>query len=235
MSSFRVLVAVLPFLLPAATYAATLDAVNFGHFRSDGRHSTTNFSTITGLLTPNPPYRSFFVFDLDTLAGTVQDATLRLELENYNSFDGSQAIDIFDVATDPADLDSSYDEGSIPGQAIYADCGSGNTYAGFNVVASQVGTIIEIPLNAQGVADIQAQLGNSFAVALVQQEPFSTPNDYIRFSDSEDLSRTHQLVLTIALLEPPGNSPLPEPGTLALLAAELCCCGMSRRRSRLPR
>lgn len=209
-------------LMATSAGAVTLDAVDRGQFRVDGRHSATNKNTLTGFLSPNR-YCAFFVFDLSGLNGTVDDAALRLELENYTSLDASQTFDLFDVSTTAADLGASY-LGPFPdvaGQAIYADLGTGSLYATVTVNSTQVGSILEIPLPSTALADIEASLEGFFAVGLVLGEPFTGTEDFVRFSDEDEL-RTHQLVFTLTEpeSEPPPSSSVPEP------ACPVLCVGL---------
>jgi hypothetical protein len=167
-----------------------LDSANRGFYQENGDHDQNNDSTPTGRLA-GPMHRSYFIFPLDSVADPVVTAVLRLEVVNYQSSLTSDDLELFDVTTDPATL-----EQSGTGQtAIFDDLGSGTSYSILPVGPGDVGQILEIPLPASALADINAQLGGSFSVGLVLNFFGVVSTEYVTFSTgSED--RVHQLILS---------------------------------------
>jgi len=218
----------------ASASAVVIDASDRGNFRSDGRHSSVNQNTITGFLDPNQ-HRSFFLFDLSGLAGTVEDATLRLEAEFFQSAKPSQMLDVFDVSASAAALGTDYPAPppNAAGQAIFDDLGTGSVYSSFVFEPSDVGSVLDIPLDAQAVSDIDDALGDMFAVGVRMREPLVGTIDIVRFG--ENTPGTHQLVLTLS--EPPSDPAVPEPlhgFALALLGILLHTSGRNGGPTRPP-
>ncbi len=182
---------------PAAATTVTLDQIDRGWFNDSGAHNPANKNTITGQNGSGTDlYHSFFVFDLAGVP-TVSQATLRLELEEYFGPDPSETFDVYDVSATAAELGSVHLDGSASGLAIYADLGSGPTYAWeITVTPSDVGTVLEMTLGAQALTDINANLGGTFAVGLRLRDPYTLPSgdEAIRFSWSDE-ARIHELVL----------------------------------------
>lgn len=215
-------------------HGITLNAVNRGWFRSDGRHITDNENTFSGFASSRR-YHSFFVFDLDSLAGTVDSATLHLELEQYTSFNSTLTFDLFDVSATAAALDATYIQPDATGTAIHNDLGSGSIYATTTVSSSNVGTVLNIPLNTLATSAIEGQLGSMFAIGLSVQGPNSSPDYSLRFGD-DDVLETIQLELSITppviIEDPPpvGSTPaLPEPCGLMLWTSFQCWFLFHRR------
>ena len=137
-------------------------------------------------------YNSYFIFDLSGITGDKTGVRLRLELELYLSGDLSETFSVYDVSTDAATL-----EANGTGQtAIFDDLQTGNVYGTFEVTSGDVGTIIEIPLSAEAVSDINNAAGGFFAVG-IHLETYSggvISNEAVRFSAAGP--GTYQLVLT---------------------------------------
>ena len=172
-----------------------LDAVHRGWWQDSGFHQAANRNTTTGQLVTSSrggpilhAYHSYFVFDVRR-ATMVTTAGLRLELVDYFSPDSSESVTVYDVSTDAATLMA--DGMDV---AIFNDLGTGNAYASFVVSAADVGTVVEIPLNAQAIADINAA-SNSFSVGLRVDDIASTTLDEgVLFSNTFE-TRIHQLVV----------------------------------------
>ena len=164
------------------------------------------------------------------MSGTISSATLRLEHEAYFGHHATETFDVFDVSTSAALIANDYSAGNATGQSIYADLGTGNTYA-TNIVGSPstVGTIFEIPLNGQALADISGAFGDTFAVGLRLREPFTslTGIEGIRFNKNIEF-RTHELVLGF-------GAAVPEPSTIAMTLiglGGLLAVGRAHRKNR---
>jgi hypothetical protein len=189
------LLATLFALIAPTTYAQVsqdvIDMTDRGWYDRSGAHTETNQNTITG-----PGYNndtnSWFLFDLSTIRPGVCSATLRLEMETWSAGSITGESSIWDVSTAPTILVQSHNSGDPEGIAITIDLETGANYANKTVFQSDVGSVLEFPLSAQAVLDINAAAGNMFAVGThltaVDQ------NTWLRWSSgSED--RVHQLVL----------------------------------------
>ena len=221
----------------AQAAVVTRDAINQGRFTSDGQHNTGQYNTLTGYI-PSRRYNAFFLFDLASLSGTVNSANLLLELEQFVNDDlnppvnPSLTFEVFDVSSTPAELDDTYPFTSVQGMAIHNDLGSGNLYATRLVYQSEVGSVLNVTLNAQAIADIQANLSGVFAVGLRLQDP-DTATHILRFGETLVNEVTSQPYAQLQLdltplpelepepegppLGPPNNAALPEPQSLWLL------------------
>jgi hypothetical protein len=193
----------------------SLNAMTQGRFRSDGMHNGGNYNTSTAYSAPFR-YNSFFVFDLANWEGTVDSATLYLTLDMFTYADinppvnPSLTFDVFDASTPVSALDATYGPGNAAGIAIHNELGSGNIYATKTATASNVGTVLAIPLSAQALADIQAGLTSTFAVGLRLQGP-DTATHILRFGETIDMNDSaYQLVQLQFNLIPPPPDPEPE-------------------------
>ena len=202
----------------AAAEVVTLDAVHRGWWKETGYHDSANNNTFTGYHNSGLYYNSYFIFDVSAL-DTASSATLRLEIENYYGPDASESLTVYDVSTPAAQLEAS-GTGRVD---IFEDLQSGNAYATFTVTPDDVGNVLEIPLNAQGVADVTAA-SDFFSVGLHVVTIISpSGNEAVRFSRLSE-SRVHQLVLE------EGPPPCPttydvyfgtDPGALELICEDI--------------
>jgi hypothetical protein len=153
----------LPLLLigqPAA--ALIIPATDTGWYRDDGTHDPDNVNYVTGFATDwaisqiPTEWRNFFVFDLSGV-GLVSSATLRAYLvtelgfrgPGYLSPDASETWGLYDVSTNLGDLT----EGA-GGVGAFSDLGSGVAFGQAIVSASDMGSFIEVTLNAAALASI---------------------------------------------------------------------------------
>ncbi len=174
----------------------TIAASDRGWYTNVGNHTNTNQNTLTGQ-SGSSTYRSFFTFNLTTLANmTVESAVLRLELEGYSSGSASESFSVYDVSTNVTTLTA-----TNTGQTgIYSDLGGGTfygNYSGVTQVLANNNTIVTINLNAAAVADIQAKVGtNNFAVGLRCTTCSTAATEWVRFSSSNE-ARTHELEVVV--------------------------------------
>src|SRR5690606_6871505 len=105
--------------------------------------------------------RSFFVFDLSSVTGTIGSATLRLFnpflspfLPGYVSPDPAELLNIYDVSP-PADVVRQ----GLAGTSGFADLGGGTLFGSRLVSAADNGTIVEITLNSAAIAALNAATG----------------------------------------------------------------------------
>src|SRR5262245_30185336 len=131
----------------------TLDAVGSGSYVQHAFHSPGNYAAgwYTGSVPDMVEVRDYFIFDLAPVSGTIVSAFLRLSTAPpgfiiYGSSDPSETYTLFDVSTDLGPLS----DGSA-GDSAFDDLGSGVSYGGATVT-SVLGAIVDIPLNAAGIA-----------------------------------------------------------------------------------
>jgi hypothetical protein len=137
---------------------AIVDATDRGSWTSGGGHNGLDDSTPTGLS------RSYLSFDLGPFAGTaVLSARLRVEIAAYSSSDATEDISVWDVDTDAPTVEATP---SPPEPAVFVDLGSGARYARFSVAATDVGSVLEVPLRGPVFADVLDALGSDFTVGL---------------------------------------------------------------------
>ena len=100
------------------------------------------------------------------------------------------AVFVYDVSTDAATLEATGMDVSI-----YDDLQTGRVYANFDVTAADVGSVLDIPLNALAISDIIAA-SESVSVGIhVATAPIGGPAQWMRFSAGSE-ARTHQLVVS---------------------------------------
>jgi hypothetical protein len=144
---------------PAAAAPVTIEALDSGFYQPNGLHVVGNQNYLTGLF--GNEHRSFFLFDLSTVTGTINSATLRLFnpevsqfLHGYVSPDPTETLNFFDVTTAAASIAD-----GTGGVAAFADLASGTLYGSQIVSAADNGTVIEITLNNLALADLNAATG----------------------------------------------------------------------------
>jgi hypothetical protein len=133
---------------------------NQGWWSTTISNSNSNDNYYCGL-NSNGPHRSFFTFFAPSWGTneTIVGAVLAAPRGASNS--ASAEVQLFDVATAVAILNNNAGTHS----AIYEDLGSGLSYG--SVVVSGSGTAsqaVQIPLNAQGMAALQASAGTYFSI-----------------------------------------------------------------------
>ena len=216
----------------------SVNASNRGYYINTGEHFDTAYNTFTGFTDEGfgrSAFRSFFVFDITEPTGALSSAVLKLEVERYFGNGAIQNLRIVDVGTPINTLLVGHGLGSIEGQSIFADIGSGQEYGKFSVVASDQGSILTIPLNASAITALQTRGVGSFAIGIYNlgSSGSSVIPDGVRFSglppgildekNNPVPARLAQLVL----------SPVPEPSSLSMLAIGLAVISVQLLRKRL--
>lgn len=188
-------------------------------FDNQGWYDNTGFTTrpSDNYFTGSPfggDLRSFFTFDLSSAAGIGTVIGARLDLRRF--FDSAnneptETLEFFDVSADAATLSNN----TGTGVSVYNDLGTGTTYGAFVVPGSGASDdVLSFQLNAAALADLNAALGGFFSIGgtLTSQDTdvATSPDWLFGASDGTD---PQELVLEF--------TPIPEPGTLLLLASGL--------------
>lgn len=205
----------------------SLDAVDYGNFRSDGYHLSTDLNYLAGRSdTTGRTDKAFFLFDLARIQGEVTSAKLRA-WNPSNGYSGipQETFAIFQVsaATVPS-LRTSWGENDPTGVAVFQDLSSNPSLGSTIVTTASNANWVEIPLNSDGVLATNSarQSGQSpqlFAIggAITSLTGYYQFDNYVPefiFGHTDDdplhLPPAPQLVVTFQT---------PEPGTMAYLGA----------------
>jgi len=195
-----------------------LNPIDRGTYTENGNHDPLFHNYVIGRASPSSLIvNNFFVFDLSGIGEQVLSAEFRIFSSWYTSADPSETFTVYDITGDiPAIRDGS------AGVAGFMDMESGNAYGDFSVSSGDNGTMLDITLNTQAIADINSSLGGQFAVGgTVSTLDMITPREerIFVFTDPDNPADGVELVLTL----------IPEPSVLGLL---LLGCGMLALRRR---
>jgi hypothetical protein len=153
-------------LLDATSRGATTGSLVSNSAGQAGGNYFTGFAPL-----PFGENRSFFVFDLAGVAGTITSATLQLDVGPFgNELQGTRTLNIFGIPSgDPATLMAGGTSG-----AIFADLASGTLYGSVSVDFTTSGTL-DIALDGAALAALNGAEGGliGFAGAL---SGFTTPS-----------------------------------------------------------
>lgn len=218
-----------------AQATVTLHAVGAGWFSNTGEHIEFNDNYAVGGGMDGYTRNNFFLFDLSGVNGSITSAMLRVYNPaapvtpgfpyGYTSSHLTENYALFDVSTPFEELGAGYEIGSLAGQGIFSDLGSGQNFGMTTVSLADNGKFVEITLNASALAALNASSG-VFAVggalttldALVNQESLFASAFLHTVGPN-----VPQLVI----------SNVPEPSTTALWIAGLGLLGLAARRRAL--
>ena len=217
-----------------AQAGTTLYATGAGWFSNAGEHSQLNYNYAVGGGQDGYVRNNFFLFDLSGVSGPITSATLRVYNPNapvsagfpygYTSSDPTENYAVFDVSTPVANLASGYGIGSLAGQAIFRDLGSGQNFGMTTVSLADNGKFVEVSLNASALTALNAAVG-LFALGGTLTTLDTVVNKESLFA-SAYLSPVAPNVPELVI------STVPEPSASALWIAGLGLLGLAVRRRR---
>jgi len=217
----------------------TLDTIDQGRFRADGKSNLARIGIIGWLKDEGHLLRAFFVFDLSDFSGLIESATFNLPLEAFGGAALPATIDLFDFTTQPTLTTAITPAGDPMATAFYEDLGSG-TYYGSTTFPRTLGTVASIELNEDAIADLNDAIGGHFVVGLSMRNPTTHPglDDYLRFGNGRVAGNQLELNYSPLATEPdPGTGDgvaTPEPAAVViwlLLIVPACVWGVRKRRS----
>lgn len=214
LSSFFYLLAGL--VLTSSAQATILDATDSGWYHPSRGHESNNTNYAAG---PYDTYRNWFIFDLSGHSGTVNSATLRLEVDP-GWINGAPQYEIYDVTTNLSTLTMSHAAGTET-DTIHADLGSGIFYGGGTVTNAV--NFIEFNLNANALSSINANPGGLWALG--GRNGSTLDGSYAFWNTGSNVGDyDRQLLLNES------TAAVPTPASLLLLIAGLLILPLSSRK-----
>jgi hypothetical protein len=241
MKCVPVLVAALAATLITAAQASTVDINTLVHGSLDsfGDNNATDGSApgniLTGQFGTALSYHSYFVFDLSPYAGqVVTSAVFHVTVNSvgYFSSDPTETLGLFDVnSSNIAALQNQHTSGNV---SAFNDLAGGNQYGSRAYSASDESHDTTITLNSTGLADLNAALGQKFAIGGALTT-IGNPSDftYLFGASGDSVGSQTNPFLELTVVAAAAPVPAAFPAGLALLGA----VGLARawRRSRIQR
>ena len=188
--------------------------------RGDAAPGGNYFTGTTGQ--PGFLFRSFFIFDISSVAGRVVSATLKLENPLFAS---TRPTELFTLHDYVGNLDPLLRNGRN-GTSSFADLGNGTLYGSYIASVRDNNTIINMDLTPEALADMNVNArGGLFAIG-----------GNLTFSSAGFIfgSSTNNVQLTVETTNSPAPNGVPEPGSLGLVVGGLLAILTSRRRRGWP-
>lgn len=186
----------------------TLDSVTKGwwaYYTGDGPGIGI---TLTGFVNINilgNEYRTFYAFDTSAITDRVKSATLRIRRGSQNA---PVTLGLWDVTT-PVNVlryGPSWDPDLV--DAVFTDLGSGTSYGAFSIAPGVPSDYLDLKVNNRALRDLRKSSGDfSIGTSLLGYKPDSSYNEL--FFTGGYGANGASLILDV--------SPVPEPGTLALV------------------
>ncbi|MEO0971929.1 MAG: hypothetical protein AAFX85_02455 [Pseudomonadota bacterium] len=142
-------------LLMSVVHATDIAAFDVGWCNEQGNHTPTNLNYLVGFDSVNE-VRNFFVFDLSDVDGEIVEASLRIynPVDGLRTDEGVETYRVVDVSTDVETL-----RNGTGGVAAFDDLGSGTVLGEANALVRDINQTITVPLNADGLAALNAAEG----------------------------------------------------------------------------
>lgn len=186
-------------LFTSTTKAGTtvLTASDVGWYNSNGEHLAFCKGFMVGYAGAfdGLTYRSYYLFDLRNVKGTITSATVRVFSDAYgfDSPNASETLGLFDVST-PASL---LQFGQTGAYGVYKDLGTGKLFGTGTVSTANDNKYVYVSLNADGLAALNAARGGTlaFGSSLLNMNTSGNTNE-LAFTGGYDVSEV-QISLTI--------------------------------------
>ncbi len=163
-----------------------------------------------GLTTGFAELRSFFTFDLRSMAAPVTGASLTVYSGVFGTDSFTEVLELFDVSTEAAILNFN----DRVNDAIFEDLGSGNSYGRFRLFRATDSMVdITLELNDAALADINAAAGGFFSIGGKIRTISQTGSEYVFGQTGGPNRRPAELTLSVAAV--------PGPGVMSLTALAL--------------
>jgi hypothetical protein len=185
----------------AGGYDVVVDATTSGYWDQFGKHIQRTTAYETGV-DGRYNYHSFYVFDIPNVDGTIVGATLLLQNppDGFNSVQPSLTVTFVNVFTSVDEL-TMYADRQNSRVDIWEDLGGMKAdnaiYGQYDATGADNGTIVGIDLTDAAVADLNAAVGQSFAIgaSITNLQGTDTPQEM--FGNSRSPRALRQLVLTV--------------------------------------
>jgi hypothetical protein len=188
----------------ASAAIVQLDAIDSGWYTSDGYHSSINENYFVGDIgSVDGVHRNFFVFDLAFFFGPFDAAALSIYNpsvgndggDGYNSANPTETWALWEVYHSIAQLTANHAAGDPVGLSIYDDLGGTTPFGSRTVSAADNGTMVNVPLNANALASINATIGSQWAIGGSLTTLDAVANYEYLFGDTDE-TKTRRLILT---------------------------------------
>ena len=220
------LVALVTFLIDCQLVSAQTVVIphsDRGWYAETGFHNPGNSNYVVGdsrtFLFAPADSRNFFVFDLSSITQPIASAKLALSVlsslggAGYNSVDPSENYELHDVTTSIATLLN-----GTGGVAAHTDLGSGVVYGNRTMTAADLGSVVEITLNAAAISALDGATGLIGIGGLLTTLDGLANNEFT-FGSSGNATDTTELRITL----------VPEPSSALLCLAGIFGTQLRRR------